>query len=109
MEDGEGESDVAEVAGAELQRLHASGAFADLARRALERDVVSRTLTGKIECNEEAQKYKRPEQTYQARIKRSMLVWRAVVLDVVEHLVRDLEDGLVDDVLVGPVGVSWTL
>ncbi len=31
-----------------------------------------------------------------------MFVGSAVVLNVVEHLVRDLEDGLVDNVLVGP-------
>lgn len=31
-----------------------------------------------------------------------MLVGCAVVLNVVEHLVRDLEDGLIHDILVGP-------
>lgn len=42
------------------------------------------------------------QKTYQSRIERAMLVGCAVVLDVVEHLIRNLEDGLVHDILVGP-------
>lgn len=43
MEDGEGKSDVAEMACAELQGLHASCAFADLARCALEKELAKCT------------------------------------------------------------------
>jgi hypothetical protein len=101
MEDREGESDVAEMACAELQGLHACCALADLARRALGGELVDKldwTTRNSMDQN-----------TYQSGIERAMLVGCAVVLNVVEHLIRDLEDGLIDNVLVGPgAGLSAT-
>lgn len=72
VEDGQREPDVAKVAIAVLQRLVASSALARLARGA------------------------------ELVVEGSILVRRAVVLDVVEESVGNFGDGLVGDILVGP-------
>lgn len=56
------------------------------------------------------------EEAHQPRIKRAVAIGRAVILNIVEQSVGDLEDGLVRNILVGPCALavsklcdgSWT-